>query len=95
MLPIFKKKNEGPASTGLLIKHRAPDEKPESSDEESSSKEACGRDIINAIKNDDPKALAEALCDLFYIADSEPHEEGEHPSPHSYDAQNIKAGEQE
>lgn len=96
MLPIFKKLKEAP-STGLIIKHRAPDEDKADKDDPGAGTEACGRAALDAIKSDDAKAFAEAMVDLFQIADSEPHEEGEHtsgPPPHSYDAQNIKAGQE-
>lgn len=89
----FLKRNQDSANVGLIVKHRAPDESNESEDKDdpSAAHEACAREILSAVKSDDPKRLAEALQDLFNILDSEPHEEG----PHTYDAQNEKAGKQE
>jgi len=93
----LKRRQEAPAA-GLIIKTRAPDESIESEDKDdpSAAHEACAHEIMKAIEAKDPKRLAEAIKDMFEILDSEPHEEGEHtskPSPHSYEAQNQKAGE--
>lgn len=95
MLPIFKKLSEKSGNSGVLIKERAPDEHKESEDQNDSdaAKEACGRDLLNAIKSGDALAVGQALYDAAQAADLEPHEEGSHPEPHSYDAQNQKAGQ--
>lgn len=48
------------------------------------------------MKSNDVKGVAEAIKSAFEILDSQPHEEGEHTNePHSYDAQNQKAGKEE
>jgi hypothetical protein len=80
-----------------MVKQRAPDaEEPEQAEESNDNEglEACARELLHAIEARDHKAMARALVDLFQIADSQPHEEGEHVEPHSYEAQNIKAGEE-
>jgi hypothetical protein len=85
LLPIFKNRQAGPASTGLIVKVREPDEKPE--EDSSSGKHACMRELANALKTDNYQAAAQALQDFFELCDSEPHEEGSHIEPHSYDSQ--------
>ena len=87
MLPIFKNKEQ--SATGIIMKNRKPDNSEEKQDD--SDLESCGREIIQALKADDAKAIAKAIKKLANIADEEPHEEGEHVSPHSYDAQNEQA----
>lgn len=93
MLPFLKNKNSGVA--GLIVKSRVPDEKPESdeSEDKDAAIHACAQDLISAIQVKDVKAVAEAIRSAFEILDSMPHFEGEHTEPHSYDAQNQKAGE--
>lgn len=94
MLPFLKNKNQ-PSVAGLIMKTRAPDESPEQEDSEDSSAaiESCASEIIRAVHAKDPKAVAAALKDAFDILESMPHEEeSESTEPHSYDAQNIKAG---
>lgn len=95
MLPFLKNKNSGVA--GLIVKSRAPDEKPDSDEPEDKDAaiHACAQDLINAVHAKDTRAAAEAIRSAFEILDSMPHEEGPHegPEPHSYDAQNQKAGE--
>ncbi len=91
---MFKRLKES-GIAGTLVKNRTPDEKPESDENDpSAAHEACGRAMLNAIKADDAKAMAQALIDLFQIADSEEHVEGSHIEPHSYQAQNQKAGQE-
>lgn len=91
MLPFLKPKNQSVA--GLIIKNRAPDEKQEEQDDSSASIHSCAEAIMQAINSKDIKGLAEALRDAFTILDAEPHVEGEHIEPHSYESQNIKAGQ--
>lgn len=82
---------------GLIIKARTPDKKEENIEEnqEDSAKsiEDHAQDLIKAIEMKDSKAVAEALTAAFRKLDEEPHVEGEHIEPHSYDAQNKKAAE--
>lgn len=82
MLPFLNKKVQ---QAGVIVKERQPDEKPEEKDE--SGKEAAAKDLINAIHSKDHKAAAQALSDFFELSEMEPHEEGPHIEPHSYDAQ--------
>lgn len=91
MLPFLKRKDA--PSSGLIIKNRTPDEPSESEDQDdpAAAHEACARDLLSAIERKDIKGIAEALKASHDIADSEPHEEG----VHTYDAQNIKAGQEE
>lgn len=97
MLPFLKIKKEVP-SAGIIQKHRAPDieideEVDNNKDEDMSGAaiEDCAKDILKAIEAKDHKAIASAIADAFTILDSQPHEEGPHVSPHSYDAQNAIA----
>lgn len=94
MLPFLKKRNEG-MNSGLIIKTRTPDEKPEEDqDDPAAAIHACASDLIQAVHAHDVKAAAEAIQSAFEILDSQPHEEGPHVEPHSYDAQNEKAGQE-
>lgn len=72
--------------------HPGVDESPKDSSQEI---ESCVNELITAIHRKDTKAASRALQSAFAILDAAPHEEGSHPEPHSYEAQNIKAGEQE
>lgn len=97
ILPILKKKTDAGGIAGTIIKNRAPDEPGESEkkSEPEYSLEDCAHDIMDAISRNDATALASALKEAIKKVDKEPHEEGPHkPSPHSYDAQNQKAGEE-
>lgn len=94
MLPFLKKRQEAGIS-GVLIKHREPDEKPaeEQQDDPAAAIKACSQALIKAVHAQDVEAVSEALKDAFDILDSMPHVEGEHLEPHSYEAQNQKAAE--
>jgi len=83
LLPFLQKKRQ---DTGLIIQERQPDT--EEKDNDSDELEEIAKDLISAIERKDHRAVADALHAAFTVADSEPHEEGEHVSPHSYDAQN-------
>lgn len=65
----------------------------EPEDTESLAIESCAMELIMAVHLKDIKAVAEALKNAFNILESMPHEEADH-SPHTYEAQNIKAGGQ-
>ena len=93
MLP-FLKKNQA-AATGVIVKTRQPDEKPDMDDQDDpkAAKKAAAMDLLRAIEAKDHAGIADALQAAFEIMDAEPHEEGDHVEPHSYDAQNMKAGE--
>ena len=94
LLP-FLKKQDG-ASPGITMKTRTPDEKPDTDeDDPKAGTKAAFRALMSAIRSGNEDAGVEALHDIFAIFDSQPHEEGEHVEPHSYDAQNQKAGEQD
>lgn len=82
MLPFLKKAK---LQTGVIVKERSPDEKPEENQEDSGL-EDCAKELISAIEMKDPKAVARVIKDMFQITDSEPHSEGEHIEPHSYEA---------
>jgi hypothetical protein len=86
LLPWLK--NKQGMSSGISIKQRDSgqqlNEKPEDKD---ASIHACAKDLIDAVHSQDTKAAAEAIRSAFEILDSEPHEEGPHIEPHSYDSQ--------
>lgn len=88
-LPFLPNKKK---QSGIIVHERQPDQK---DDEDHSGIDACAQDILRAIEQKDPKHLGEALRAAFAIMESEPHDEAEHIEPHSYEAQNIKIGEQE
>lgn len=86
-LPFLKRKDV--ASPGISVKIRTPDESPESDENDSDAGlESCGQAMLQAIKSNDPKGLANAIKDLMDIGDSD-----ETPESHSYDAQNQSAGD--
>lgn len=43
--------------------------------------------LLDAFKANDVEGISQALLDLFHDLDAEPHEEGPHIQPHSYEAQ--------
>lgn len=89
MLPLLKRKQSSVA--GLIIKNRTPDKSEEP--EAAKSIEDCASALITAVHAQDKAAVASALKEAFQILDSEPHEEGDHVEPHSYENQNIKAAQ--
>lgn len=95
LIPFLKNRNASVA--GLIIKNRAPNTPdPEENQEDTSTGiEYCAQDLIEAVHNKDVLAVSQALKDAFQILESQPHEEDQSIEPHSYEAQNIKAGEQE
>ncbi len=88
MLPFLKPKQASVA--GVIIKNRTPDktEVPE----EKNSIEDCAQDLINAIHAQDKANVIKALRDIIEKIASSPKETA---SPHTYDAQNIKAAKSE
>ncbi len=84
------KKKESANQTGVIVKTRNDAE--ESQEDGSAAIEACATDLIIAVHTKDVKKVAEVLKHIFDVLESEPHEE-ESVEPHSYAAQNIKAGE--
>ncbi len=95
-LPFLNKKKET-GIAGTIIQQRESDshDSPESEEPEEYSLEDCAHDILDAIHSNDAKALASALQEAFLKLESEPHEESEHKaSPHTYESQNIKAGQE-
>lgn len=87
MLPFIKKK-QASRQTGVIIENRA-EEQPEQ-DLSGAAIEACAMELIIALHTKDVKAVAEALKNAFEILESG---ESNEASPHTYEAQNILAGE--
>lgn len=89
MLPFLKNKNNTGIATGVMVKHRTPDEKPEENQEEDkkAGHKAAASDLLRAIESKNIDGIADALQSAFELMDSEPHVEGEHVEPHSYDSQ--------
>lgn len=88
MLPFLKRKDSSVA--GLIIKNRTPD-KPNDSQDLEYSAEDCARDLMSAISAGNAEAVVKAIKDI--MSAPEKSEESESASPHTYDAQNIKAAE--
>lgn len=90
MLPFLRHKKN---NAGLIVKQRSPDVS--SGDEAEGSApdgmEAAAQDLMDAISAGDAGKVASALRAAFQIADSEPHEEGEHTN--DFDSQNEKAAD--
>lgn len=74
MLPFLKPKR---ADGGVMTQLRAPDEKPQESQEDSGLESAM-KDLIDAVDARDHKRMAIAMKAAFEILDSMPHEEGPH-----------------
>jgi hypothetical protein len=83
LLPFLLKSKP---QTGVIVKTRTPDETSEDTPEDDGM-EMIGRDLCHAIESKNYKAIGEALRAAFEIYESQPHEEGEHTEPHSYDSQ--------
>ncbi len=93
LLPFLKNRNQ--SQVGVIVKERAPDEKPQESDDISGSGiEACAEELIRAVHAKDTKAAAAALKDAFQVLESQPHEE-QSESDNTYAAQNAKAAKSE
>lgn len=92
MLPFLKKKNAH--QSGVIINDRQPDQDTDNTEEidHEGMLDACAQALITAVEDKNVPGVREAIRDMFTIMESEPHVEGEHIEPHSYEAQNIKAG---
>lgn len=92
MLPFIKRKEASVA--GLIIKNRAPDEKPaeDQSDDPAAAIESCAEELIRAVHARDVKAVSAAIKDAFDILESMPHDENEN---NSFASQNEKAAQEE
>lgn len=73
MLPFLKLNKDASASGPVDSLERNPDSEPEYD-----ALESAAEDLINAIHSKDAKGAAAALRAAFELADSQPHEEGEH-----------------
>lgn len=95
MIPILKAKRQ---VGGLIIKKWPADQPQDAANESEEHKEleAAAKELCSAIEARDHKAIAKAFHKAFKASELMPHEEAEHDeseaSPHTYDAQNIKAG---
>lgn len=83
-MPFLKKDQVPPV--GIEIQTSEPDGS-EAQNDPDAGHLAAASEIMDAIHSKDVQRLADALKDMFSMLDSEPHEEGEHIEPHSYDAQ--------
>lgn len=92
MLPFLNKQKQ---QSGIIVKNREPDSKPEGEQADNTAIETCMHDLIKAIHSRDARAASEAIKDVFAVLESMPHEEGEHSDPHSYSAQNQAAADEE
>lgn len=88
MLPFLKPK----PTTGVVIAHRTPDEAKEP---ENPGLSAAADDLIRAVHSRDTKGVVDACKALWTILENTEEDGPEHASPHSYDAQNYKAGQNE
>jgi hypothetical protein len=89
LLPFLKNRDKQTGGiAGMIIKTREPDEKPdtEQEDDREAGIKACAAQLISCIHAHDVQGAADALKDAFAILDSQPHTEGEHVEPHSYEA---------
>lgn len=77
MLPFLRKRHEGVATGGVIIKNRQPDETPKENDHDTAI-HSCAADLISAVHAHDIKAAAEAIRSAFEILDAMPHQEYSH-----------------
>jgi len=95
MLPFLKRKDTAAAPSTVIVKDRAPNESSESEeliDDKRAAHEACARHLLLAIEARDVQAIADALQHAFEVMEAQ-EDETETASPHSFEAQNIIAGE--
>jgi hypothetical protein len=92
LLPFLKKKQT--SVSGLIIKDRAPNTPAEEPINENAGMECCAMDLIIAVHTKDVKATAEALRNAFDMLEAEEDKQETTVSPHTYAAQNVKAGEE-
>jgi hypothetical protein len=99
-LMFLKRSKDGGIASSLMAR-RKPEGGIEAPSEEAPAEDAneslhsASADLLAAFHAKDVKAISAALKAAFQICDSEPHSEGEHVNPHSYDAQNAKAASNE
>jgi len=74
MIPFLKRDQEASVSAPASVEKRKPDDE----EAEYDALEAAAEDLGAALAAKDFKAAAAALRAAFQLADSEPHEEGEH-----------------
>lgn len=85
MLPILKLKQK-PASTGVIIKTRAPDAE---SEDDSAGIEACMASLISAVHSHDVQAASNAIKDAYEILSTQDSSQENSVEPHSYDSQKV------
>lgn len=86
MLPFLRKHQQ----TGVAVTTRQSDEPKDSEDH---GLRQCAKELISAVSAQDEAAVAKALRAAFQIMDADPDEEmesEEKPSPHTFEAQNVK-----
>lgn len=93
MLPFLKPQR---VAGVIVAKTRSPEGgiKENEDDNDNAALHSAADDLIRAIHAKDTVGVAAALQAAFEIADSRPHEEGEHTDDdNSYDSQNAKAAQ--
>jgi hypothetical protein len=96
LLPFLKKNKDSGGISGILIKNRTPDE---STDQEQESNDEysladCAKDLISAVHSNDHEQVAEVLKEFIDMAQNQSKDQDESESPHTYESQNIKAGQE-
>lgn len=86
MLPFLKNKKDAGLSSGVIVKTRESDKTEQNQDDSYDSLESAMAELSHHLKMEDWKAAAECFRDAAKLVDKEPHEEGEHTEPHSYQA---------
>lgn len=73
----------------LIVEQRNSDKAKDPEElEEKHTSEDHAKALLSAIKASDAMAIVDILKSLFQSFDAEPHVEGKHVEPHSYEAQN-------
>jgi len=89
LLPFMKKANQ----VGVIVKDRAPDEKPEDSSNQESSIESIASDLIKAVARHDVKTVAILLQEAHDCC-AKPKDEDSEES-HDFDSMNEQASKEQ
>jgi len=84
VLPFLKPKKG--MAVGVIIKKRQPDENPQENQDITDLESSMER-LAEHLSAKDYKAAAECFKEAVKQIDEEPHEEGPHIEPHSYESQ--------
>ena len=85
-MPFLKNKHDGVATGGVLVKHRQPDN-PEENQEDIYDLKSAMEELASHLAAKDWESAAECFREAARMVDEEPHHEGKHIEPHTYESQ--------